>query len=85
MAEEKITWHVDVEALTLNDLVFLEELSSRKPQKWGDFRERLAAIVHVEPEEIGKVRSAELWPLVRQLIKEVNEALALPKASTTDS
>jgi len=80
---KKDTWEIDVEKLTLNDLILLEE-GGKSLERARDVREVLGRLVtNKTAEEIGEIPLGELW----EHLEAVSEAIkdTVPKSSGTPS
>jgi len=81
--EKKETWEIDVDKVTLNDLILLEE-GSKSLEKAREVRDLLGRLVkNKTPEEIGEIPLGELW----KHLDAVGEAIkdTIPKANDTPS
>jgi hypothetical protein len=80
MAEVE-AWEIDVQMLTLNDLIALEEADVNKSAR--QVRDLLGRLVtNKTAEEIGQIPFSELDQHLAQVRRTIEE-LAIPKESTT--
>jgi len=77
-------WEVDVQKLTLNDLIDLQKASLDGVKDMVQLRDVLAAIVtNKTPDEIGETPLSELSTRIASIVAFINEQLELPKENTT--
>lgn len=80
----KDRWEIDINQLTLDDLILLEEADQGMAGKSGAIKELLGRLlVNRSADEVGKLTLPELADLVTHIGKAVEES-ALPKATNTD-
>jgi len=78
---KKDTWEIDVEKLTLNDLILLEE-GGKSLERARDVREVLGRLVtNRTAEEIGEIPLGELWKHLDEVGKAIKDVV--PKPSDT--
>lgn len=84
-------WEIDVEGITLNDLVALEDVqearAAGKRVSMKVLRELLARFIEGKtPEDFGgELRLTQLYNYIDQVLAAVEEAVALPKSNDTPS
>jgi len=81
--EEKETWEIDVDQVTLNDLVLLEQ-GSKSLERASEIRALLGRLVkNKTAEEIGDVPLGELWGHLDAIGEAIKDTV--PKVNDTPS